>query len=132
VIAQLSPPDMKLPIQYALTYPERMSGVSPRMDFTAACTLEFLPPDQEAFEALELGFEVARKGGTCGAVLNAANEVAVQRFLKGELGFLDIAAACREVLNCHDYDPRPSLDALLQQDAWARQETFKWTSSRSH
>lgn len=132
VIAQLSPPDMKLPIQYALTYPERMSGVSPRMDFTAACTLEFSPPDQKAFEALELGFEVARKGGTCGAVLNAANEVAVQRFLEGELGFLDIAAACRDVLNCHDYDPRPSLDALLQQDAWARQETFKWTSSRSH
>jgi 1-deoxy-D-xylulose-5-phosphate reductoisomerase len=132
VIAQLSPPDMKLPIQYALTYPERAAGVSPRMDFTTACSLEFAPPDREAFPALELGFEVARRGGTCGAVLNAANEVAVQRFLQGELAFLDIAAACRDVLDCHDYDPRPSLDALLQQDAWARQETFQWTSSRSH
>jgi 1-deoxy-D-xylulose-5-phosphate reductoisomerase len=132
VIAQLSPPDMKLPIQYALTWPERATGISPRMDFTKLCHLEFAPPDREAFPALELGFEVARKGGTCGAVLNAANEVAVQRFLDGELAFLDIAAACRDVLNCHDYDPRPSLDALLQQDAWARQETLKWTSSRSH
>lgn len=132
VIAQLSPPDMKLPIQYALTYPRRTEGVSPRMDFTQACTFEFSPPDLEAFPALELGFEVARRGGSCGAVLNAANEVAVQRFLDGDLAFPDIAAACRDVLNCHDYDPRPSLDALLRLDEWARQETFQWTSSSSH
>ena len=132
VIAQLSPPDMKLPIQYALTYPERAEGVCSRMDFTQSCSLEFAPPDREAFPALELGFEVARRGGTCGAVLNAANEVAVQRFLDGELAFLDVATACRDVLHCHDYDPRPSLDALLRQDAWARQETLKWTSSLSH
>lgn len=131
VIAQLSPPDMKLPIQYALTYPERAAGVAPRMDFTQACALEFAPPDREAFPALELGFEVARRGGTCGAVLNAAGEVAVQRFLSGQLAFLDIAAACRDVLDSHDYDPRPSLEVLLRLDAWARQETFKWTASYS-
>lgn len=132
VVAQLSPPDMKLPIQYALTYPERVAGVSPRMDFSTSCSLDFSPPDREAFPALDLGFEVARRGGTCGAVLNAANEVAVQRFLDGELAFLDIAAACRDVLDCHDYDPQPSLDALLRQDAWARQETLQWKSSHSH
>jgi len=132
VIAQLSPPDMKLPIQYALTYPERAAGISPRMDFSQACSLEFFPPDREAFPALDLGFEVARRGGTCGAVLNAANEVAVQRFLDGELAFLDIAAACRDVLDCHDYDPQPSLDALLRLDGWARQETLQWNSSHSH
>ena len=130
VIAQLSPPDMKLPIQYALTYPERAPGVCPRMDFTQALTLDFTPPDFEAFPALQLGFEVARRGGTSGAVLNAANEVAVTRFLAGDFDFLDIARVCRDVLNHHHYEPCPSLDELLRQDRWARQETLQWTSSR--
>jgi 1-deoxy-D-xylulose-5-phosphate reductoisomerase len=131
VIAQLSPPDMKLPIQYALTWPDRADGVSPRMDFSRACALEFAPPDREAFPALELGFEVARRGGTCGAVLNAANEVAVQRFLDRDLAFPDISTACRDVLSCHDYDSRPTLDALLHLDRWARQEMLTWKSSSS-
>lgn len=128
VMAQMSPPDMRLPIQYALTYPERYPGISPRMDFTQVQTLEFIPPDREAFPALELGFEVARRGGTCGAVLNAANEVAVSRFLNGDLRFVDIPRVCREVLNNHDYDPHPSLDELFRQDAWAREETKTWRS----
>ena len=81
VVAQLSPPDMKLPIQYALTWPERWEGISPRIDWSSTLSLEFSPPDFEAFPALGLGYEVARRGGTCGAVLNAANEVAVERFL---------------------------------------------------
>ncbi|MEZ6052020.1 MAG: 1-deoxy-D-xylulose-5-phosphate reductoisomerase [Planctomycetaceae bacterium] len=128
VMAQMSPPDMRLPIQYALTYPERYPGISPRMDFTQVQTLEFIPPDREAFPALELGFEVARRGGTCGAVLNAANEVAVSRFLNGDLRFVDIPRVCREVLNNHDYDPHPSLDELFRQDTWAREETKTWRS----
>ncbi|MCA9073636.1 MAG: 1-deoxy-D-xylulose-5-phosphate reductoisomerase [Planctomycetaceae bacterium] len=126
VMAQMSPPDMRLPIQYALTYPERQTGISPRMDFTQSHTLEFIPPDHEAFPALDLGFEVARRGGTCGAVLNAANEVAVSRFLDGDLRFVDIPRVCKEVLNNHDYDRQPSLDELFRQDAWARQETKTW------
>lgn len=128
VIAQLSPPDMKLPIQYALTYPDRWSGVSPRMDWTQPCQLDFQVPDLDAFPALALGFEVARRGGATGAVLNAANEVAVQRFLEGTLKFTDIPRACREILNAHNDDPHPSLSELLRQDAWAREEMTRWTS----
>lgn len=127
VVAQLSPPDMKLPIQYALTYPDRWLGVSPRMDWTQACHLEFTAPDLDAFPALQLGFEVARRGGATGAVLNAANEVAVERFLAGTLRFTDIPRACREILNAHNDDPRPSLGDLLRQDAWAREEMRRWT-----
>src|SRR5215831_10413040 len=84
VLAQLSPPDMRLPIQYALTYPERWSGPARRMNWRELEALHFEQPDPEAFPALELGHEVARQGGTCGAILNAANEAAVSRFLAGE------------------------------------------------
>jgi 1-deoxy-D-xylulose-5-phosphate reductoisomerase len=128
VIAQLSPPDMKLPIQYALTFPERYDCPSPKMDFGKPFRLEFSPPDLEAFPALALGFEVARRGGTCGAVLNAANEVAVERFLSESLQFADIPRACRAVLEAHTYDASPSLSELLQLDAWAREETRRWRS----
>lgn len=126
VIAQLSPPDMKLPIQYALSYPERTPGISPKMDWTRAMSLEFEPPDLDAFPALALGFEVARRGGTSGAVLNAANEVAVERFLDADLAFCDIPRACRSVLDAHDFDPGPTLTELMQLDRWAREETRRW------
>lgn len=128
VIAQMSPPDMRLPIQYALTYPERQPGITPRMNFAQTCTLDFSPPDREAFPALELGFEVARRGGSSGAVLNAANEVAVSRFLEGDLSFIDIPRVCRDVLHSHDYDPHPTLDELFRHDRWARQESSQWKS----
>ena len=120
VIGQLSPPDMKLPIQYALTWPDRMPGVSPKLDWTKNFQLTFEPPDLERFPALELGFEVARRGGTCGAVLNAANEAAVERFLNNDLRFVDIARACRAVLEAHNYDPSPSLSDLWTHDRKAR------------
>jgi 1-deoxy-D-xylulose-5-phosphate reductoisomerase len=126
-VAQMSPPDMKLPIQYALTFPERWAGISPTMDWSRAAELTFEPPDREAFPALDLGYEVARRGGTCGAVLNAANEVAVQRFLDGNLRFDQIVAACKAVLEHHTFDSHPTLSGLLDQDAWARAETGKWT-----
>jgi 1-deoxy-D-xylulose-5-phosphate reductoisomerase len=127
VVAQLSPPDMKLPIQYALTWPERTEGLSPRMDLSKSFQLDFEPPDRERFPALELGFEVAARGGTCGAVLNAANEAAVERFLNRELRFCDIPRACRAVLEAHHFDPAPTLSELLQLDAWAREEIRRWT-----
>jgi len=126
VIAQLSPPDMKLPIQYALTYPERTDGVSPRMDWREQMCLEFEPPDLDRFPALGLGFEVARRGGTCGAVLNAANEIAVSRFLANDLPFCEIPRACRAVLDAHNFDPSPTLPELFRQDAWAREEMRLW------
>jgi 1-deoxy-D-xylulose-5-phosphate reductoisomerase len=126
VIAQLSPPDMKLPIQYALTYPDRAEGVSPRLDWSRSFELEFEPPDCERFPALELGREAARAGGTTGAVLNAANEAAVAGFLAGELAFHEIVPACRGVLDHHEFDPSPTLEQLIALDGWARQEVSRW------
>ena len=127
VLAQLSPPDMRLPIQYALTYPERVPGPARRLNWTELRALTFLPPDHETFPALRLGFEAARLGGTAGAVLNAANEAAVARFLTGSLQFLDLVAAVRDVVATHPFDPAPSLEKLLALDAWARQEVQRWT-----
>ena len=126
VIAQLSPPDMRLPIQYALTYPDRREGLNTPMDWSRPFELSFEPPDLEAFPALRLGYEVAEKGGTCGAVLNAANEAAVERFLSGGLRFCDIATSCQQVLESHQFDPNPSLEELFQLDGWARKEIIKW------
>jgi len=126
VVAQLSPPDMRLPIQYALTWPERWEGISPRINWSSAMSLEFTPPDLEAFPAIGLGYEVARRGGTCGAVLNAANEIAVERFLAGQLRFTDIPRLCRAVLEAHDFDPSPSLSQLLEMDQWTRAEARAW------
>ncbi len=126
VIAQLSPPDMKLPIQYALTWPERVPGISPAMDWRQAYALELSPPDLDAFPGLALGFEVARRGGSSGAVLNAAKEVAVERFLNHELPFIEIPRACKAVLEAHEFDPSPTLTDLLRLDGWARKETTRW------
>lgn len=126
VLAQLSPPDMRLPIQYALTYPERVAGPARRLDWRELSVLNFEQPDLETFEALALGYEVARRGGTCGAVLNAANEAAVEAFLQGEIGFLDIARVCRAVLDQHSFSARPSLSELTTLDRWARQEVVRW------
>jgi 1-deoxy-D-xylulose-5-phosphate reductoisomerase len=128
VIAQLSPPDMRLPIQYALTYPVRMEGLNPPMDWSRAFELSFEPPDLDAFPALRLGFEVAEQGGTCGAVLNAANEAAVERFLAGNLRFCDIATSCEQILESHHFEPHPSLDKLFELDRWAREEIKRWKS----
>lgn len=128
VVAQLSPPDMRLPIQYALTYPQRTACPSPKVDWTQAQALHWEAVDLERFPALELGWQVAESGGTAGAVLNAANEAAVEMFLSGQIIFLDIVAACRQVLNNHEYDPHPTLDQLMRQDQWARQETRRWAA----
>jgi 1-deoxy-D-xylulose-5-phosphate reductoisomerase len=126
VLAQLSPPDMKLPIQYALSYPDRWDGPADRVDFQATWSLEFEPPDLDRFPGLQLGYEVARAGGTAGAVLNAANEAAVASFLAGEMAFLDIVPACRAVLHHHEFDAQPRLEQLIQLDAWAREEVSRW------
>ena len=126
VVAQMSPPDMKLPIQYALLYPDRQEGVAAKFDWSRAHDLHFEPPDLERFPALELGWEAARVGGTAGAVLNAANEAAVAGFLAGELKFTDIVSTCRRVLENHEFEPRPSLERLIAADRWARQEVERW------
>ena len=128
VLAQMGVADMKLPIQYALSHPNRWQGPATKLDFTVPFNCEFFPPDYERFPALLLGREVAGRGGTCGAVLNAANEAAVARFLAGTLQFIEIVPACRAVLEHHDFDPTPSLDQLLTIDTWARKELECWTA----
>ncbi|MEO2048979.1 MAG: 1-deoxy-D-xylulose-5-phosphate reductoisomerase [Pirellulales bacterium] len=125
VVAQLSPPDMRLPIQYALYYPERVAGVAERIDWSHAISLNFEAPDLERFPALELGYQAARAGGSSGAVLNAANEAAVALFLQGELHFTEIVPACRSVLNSHHYQSNPSLQQLIALDGWAREEVAR-------
>ena len=132
VLAQLSPPDMRLPIQYALLYPERVSGPARRLNWRELSAWRFEQPDHETFPALQLGYEVARRGGTCGSVLNAANEAAVERFLAGELAFLDIPRACRAALDHHHYSPAPTLAELAACDRRARQEVGRWNSSLRH
>ncbi len=131
VLAQLSPPDMRLPIQYALTYPERVPGPARRLKWRELAAFHFEQPDHETFPSLQLGYEVARRGGTCGAVLNAANEAAVGRFLAGDLPFLDIPRACRAALDHHNYSPAPTLAELHASDRRARQEVARWTSPRT-
>lgn len=128
VVAQLSPPDMKLPIQYALTYPHRESCPCPKMDWNQPWNLEMEPADTERFPALELGWEVARRGGSCGAVLNAANEAAVECFLAGQIRFTEIVDGCRRILDEHHFDPNPTLDELLRLDRWAREEIHQWVT----
>ena len=101
VIAQLSPPDMRLPIQYALTYPDRLESPAQRLDLHHLGQLNFEEPDFERFPALRLGFDVAQKGGTAGSVLNAANEAAVQAFRDGRIAFVQIAELTESCLQEH-------------------------------
>ncbi len=126
IVAQMSPPDMKLPIQYALEYPNRRPGAAERLDWSQRWQLEFEPADAERCPALALGFECARAGGTTGAVLNAANEAAVQAFLDGELHFTEIIPACRSVLESHPFEAKPTLEQLEKLDRWARQQVTRW------
>jgi 1-deoxy-D-xylulose-5-phosphate reductoisomerase len=128
ITAQVSPPDMRLPIQYALTYPERLPCPARKLNWSELTAFHFERPNRELFPALDLGFEVAGSGGTTGAVLNAANEAAVELFLDRRLPFLDIARSCRAVLDAHTYDSNPTLDGLRAADRWARQEVRRWTS----
>ena len=117
---------MRHPIQYALTYPDRWEGPATKLDFTQAMELQFEPVDVARFPAITLGYEVARAGGTSGAVLNAANEAAVEGFLTNKIGFDDIVPACRAVLDNHDFDDTPTLKRLVELDAWARREVTRW------
>lgn len=131
VIAQLSPPDMRTPIQYALTYPDRADGCSRRMDWTKCHSLHLEPPDFDRFPALRLAYYVAEAGGTAGAVLNAANEVAVAAFMDGRIPFGEIATVVEQALNFHRIQINPSLDDLLQADRAARQSAETYIASRA-
>lgn len=120
VIAQLGPPDMRTPIQYALTYPQRLPGISRTLDLSQALSLNFQPPDEERFPALRVARDVARRGGTLGAVMNAANEAAVAAFVAGNIPFGGIVRSVEYTIHAHAVQTNPSLDDLLEADRWAR------------
>ncbi len=120
VIAQLSPPDMKLPIQMALTWPERHSGVAKRLDWANLRQLEFAPVDHQRFPAVQLAHQVIRRGGSAGATLNAANEVAVHAFLEGQVTFGRIAQVVQEALAELPDRPLRTLDDAEAADRDAR------------
>ena len=125
VLAQLGPPDMRMPIQYALTYPERRAAPWPRLDLASLGGLHFETPDTARFPALDLGFEVVRQNGSLGAVLSGADEVAVRAFLEGRIRFTDIVPLVERVLKTHPRVEGPSLDEILSADAWAREEVAR-------
>ncbi len=122
LLAQLGRTDMRIPIQYALTYPEVWATPLPPMDLCSALSLTFEPPDHERFRSLRLAHEALRRGGTSPAAMNAANEVAVQAFLDGEIPFPGITDVVGEVLSRHETRDASTLDAVLEADRLGREQ----------
>jgi 1-deoxy-D-xylulose-5-phosphate reductoisomerase len=120
VIAQLSNPDMKLPIQYALTYPERIKGNIKPLDLSKAGKLEFYEPDFKKFPCLTLAYNAAKKGGTMPAVMSAANEAAVAAFLNKDIKFTDIAGIVAKTMKAHKVKKTHKIDDYVEADAWAK------------
>lgn len=129
VIAQMGIPDMKIPIAYALAYPERLPVACPKLDLFRLQNLSFYPPDEERFPCLRLAFRACREGSTMPAVLNAANEIAVYAFLDKTIGFYGIPRVIEQVMDSHVPAPRPDLEAVLKADAWAREKASKIIAS---
>ncbi len=127
VIAQLGVPDMKIPIAYALTYPERLPVRGPQLDLFQLQKLTFYPPDLEKFPCLRLAYEACNTGSTMPAVLNAANETAVLAFLEKRINFLQIPAVIETVMKMHTTSGDLTLESILSADRWARQEAGKIT-----
>lgn len=126
VMAQLGTPDMKLPIQYALYYPERRYLPGDRLDFEALSEIRFEKPDMETFRGLKLAYEAGRAGGTLPVVFNAANEKAVGKFLKGEISYLTIIDMIEESMKAHRRIADPTVEEILE----AEKETYEFIESR--
>ncbi len=131
VVAQLSPPDMRMPIQYALTWPHRTKGCSPPMDWSQLHRLELEPVDHERFGALQLAYEVIEAGGTAGAIFNAANEAAVEAFLAGRIPFGMITELVSEALRSVRATPITSLADVISADEAARIEVQRRLAPRA-
>ena len=125
IIAQMGCPDMRLPIQYALTYPDRMLNDFERMDFTKFSKLTFEKPDLDTFPCLKLAFDCLKMGGTYCTVLNASNEVLVNEFLEDKIGFYDIPYYIEKTLQAHNSIENPTLEEILEVDRWAREYVKK-------
>lgn len=122
VLAQIGYPDMRLPIQYALSYPRRLPATWQQLDWKTVRTLTFEPPDTETFPLLEMAFAAGRAGGTYPCVYNAANEEAVGAFLEGRISFLAIAQIVESVVAAHGGGSAAELGSILEADAWARRQ----------
>ncbi len=127
ILAQMSRPDMRMPITYALFWPERAESEFGRLDFSSSLDLSFEPPDFDKFPALKLAFEAAQTGGTAPAIFNAANEIAVAAFLKKNISFVDITRTIDETLSQVEVAGRPSLDDIWEADARAREYAKEMT-----
>lgn len=123
-MAQLSPPDMRLPIQFALSWPERLKAPLKRLDLAGLGQLTFAEPDENRFPCLHLTREAIRAGGTLTAVMNAADEVAVGAFLQGQISFADIWRVIDSVMSAHDVKPCTDLESVCEADAWARRKAL--------
>jgi 1-deoxy-D-xylulose-5-phosphate reductoisomerase len=122
VIAQMGVPDMRLPIAYALSYPERLARQDKPLDLGKVGSLTFQAADQGRFPALGLAYKAIRAGGTAPAVLNGANEVAVMAFIEGKMAFAGIVPLVEAVLSRHSVQADPGIEAILAADGWARRE----------
>lgn len=131
VIAQMGIPDMKIPIAYALAYPERLPVQSPPLDLFQLRNLNFFPPDEEKFPCLRLAYDACRSGSTMPAVLNAANEIAVAAFLNGAISFLEIPQVIETVMKSHHTAAALTLEAILEADLWARKEAETLTKTQT-
>ena len=120
VIAQLGEPDMKVPIQYALTYPKRVKNSFPKIDFEKRNTLTFEKPDMDTFRCLSLAYRAIKCGGTMPAVMNGANEIAVSAFLDDKIGFLDIADIIEKTMDSYTVKYDYSVEDLVDADRWAK------------
>ncbi|MDH5762215.1 MAG: 1-deoxy-D-xylulose-5-phosphate reductoisomerase [Nitrospinota bacterium] len=125
IIAQLGIPDMRVPIAYALSYPDRIDCQLPSLDLSALSKLTFEPPDFTRFPCLQLAMDAMNIGQTMPAILNGANEIAVQAFLDGEIPYKDIADIIRLAMNNHNPRPVTCIEDVLEADRWAREETRK-------
>lgn len=121
-LAQLSVPDMKGPIAYALSYPERLEEPMPELDLSRIEKLTFRKPDTKCFPCLLYAYEASKEGGTMPAVLNAANEAAVDAFLQKRIGFNDIPVIIKEAMNSHRKEPVTEIDVVIEADRWAREK----------
>jgi 1-deoxy-D-xylulose-5-phosphate reductoisomerase len=131
IIAQMGVTDMKHAIQYALTYPKRQAGCLEPLDFRKASQLTFEEPDFERFRCLRLAYDALQTGGTMPAVLNAANEIAVQAFLDGLIRLSDIPRLIEGVMNEHVAESASSLETILKIDAWARKRAHEFLTANA-
>jgi 1-deoxy-D-xylulose-5-phosphate reductoisomerase len=131
VLAQLGSPDMRIPIAHTLAWPERMATLSPRLDLASLARLDFMVPDTERFPALPLAREALRAGGGAPAVLNAANEIAVEAFMQRRIGFLDIVGTVADVMETMGNQAAETLDDVVALDAAARHTAQRLTAARA-